>query len=59
MLTWAIAQGLPQYGALQLGSRVASAAAQLAASKHGVPCVQHLLEMQVGLGVWAKDAGAG
>ncbi|KXZ46485.1 hypothetical protein GPECTOR_43g921 [Gonium pectorale] len=46
VLAAALSLGLPQYGALQLGSRVCSAAAQLAASKNGISCVLALLDME-------------
>ncbi|KAG2448805.1 hypothetical protein HYH02_006156 [Chlamydomonas schloesseri] len=46
VLVTAIGLGLPRYGAVQLGSRVASYAAQLTASKNGHQAVIAMLEME-------------
>lgn len=48
VLVTAIGLGLPRFGAVQLGSRVASYAAQLTASKNGHQAVIAMLEMEVG-----------
>ncbi|GLI63988.1 hypothetical protein VaNZ11_007100 [Volvox africanus] len=46
VLAAAVALGLPQYGALQLGSQVASSALRLLSSKNGIACVLSVLEME-------------
>ncbi|GIL45826.1 hypothetical protein Vafri_2965, partial [Volvox africanus] len=46
VLAAAVALGLPQYGALQLGSQVASSAMRLLSSKNGIACVLSMLEME-------------